>query len=938
MEIGLLGPVLVRVDGAEVRLASTPQRVILARLALAANRTASPAALIDTLWPDGPPANAAGNLHAYVSRLRRAIGADRITREPAGYRLGVAAEQIDIGRAEALVAAARATDDPAGAADRYGAALALWRGEPLADLPDPTPFAPDLARLAAWRRQVRDEWFTARLAAGRAADALPDLEHATTADPDRESLQILLATALHHLDRTADALRVLADHRRRLADEHGLDPGPAVAELTTRLLTGDAPMVSTKPMNRYLGRDGDLAAVEAALRAHRLVTVVGPGGMGKTRLGLELLGRLPAGGRVHVVELALVSRADDVPLAAAAAIGLRTAPGSTDGAAAVIADQLGDGAALVVLDNCEHVRVAARDLVAGLLARCPGLRVLATSRQRLGVAAEKVLRLGPLAPDDQVELFCDRAALLRDDFPDSPETRRLAADICRTLDGLPLAVELAASREAVFGLRQLRDRLAAGLAILEPARDPDRTTAVSATVEWSYRLLDPAAQHVFDALVGCRGGFPLDALAHLAPDVTRPEPLLAELVEASLVIAERSDPPRYRLLEVMRRVGLDHLGPDRLPHARDRHASWMTAHAERCHALQRERSPRATGLLRAELANLLEALGWLIDTRRWADAGRLGALLAPLLSDHPDLALLAQQERLAAAPADLDAETAGRCAIAAGTARWLQGDLPVAERLLSDALTRLPADHSQRWIAQFFRLTTHMFAGHLDAVQADAGALLVGPDVPDWVAGVGVGCAALSHLFAGDRAAGERLLSVHSGLLARVGEADGFVAYTYAEFAADTDPDRALDLFARAYRQSAAIGQRYDMEVAAIGRMAVLIRSGRGAEAARACRASVDRLRTSGMWPQLWTALRLTAELLVALGDLTTAASLLAAAERDPLAPAVVGPDRTRQAALWAAVERGLGADAAAAARSNGGRRKRATVAEHAIAALAPFA
>jgi hypothetical protein len=498
-------------------------------------------------------------------------------------------------------------------------------------------------------------------------------------------------------------------------------------------------------------------------------------------------------------------------------------------------------------------------------------------------------------------------------------------------------VELAASREAVFGLRQLRDRLAAGLDILEPARDPDRTTAVTATVEWSYRLLDPAAQRVFDALVVCRGGFPLDALPYLAPDVARPEPLLAELVEASLVVANPGDPPRFRLLEVMRRIGLDHVGADHLPAARDRHAAWMIAFVERCHALQRDRSPLATVLVRAELANLREALAWLADARRWPDAGRLGVLAALLLSDNPDLALLAQLERLATVPAGVDAETAGRCAIAAGTARWLQGDLPVAERLLTAALDRLPADHPERWIGQFFRLTTHMFAGHLDAMRADADALLGAPDVPEWIAAVSVCCVALSSMFSGDRAAGERWLSTHSALLDRVSAVDGFIAYTHGEFAAQTDPDRALDLLAQARRQSIEVGQRYDGEIAAIGQMAVLIRLGRGQEAARACRASVERLRTSGMWPQLWTALRLTAELLVGLGDHATAALLLAAAERDPVAPAVVGPDLDRRAALWAAVDRALGPDGAATARSRAAHLKRAAVAEHAIAALSRY-
>jgi hypothetical protein len=192
-------------------------------------------------------------------------------------------------------------------------------------------------------------------------------------------------------------------------------------------------------------------------------------------------------------------------------------------------------------------------------------------------------------------------------------------------------------------------------------------------------------------------------------------------------------------------------------------------------------------------------------------------------------------------------------------------------------------------------------------------------------------------MFSGDRAAGERWLTTHSDLLDRVSAIDGFIAYTHGEFLAQDEPERALDLLARAQRQSIAVGQRYDGEIAAIGRMAVLIRLGRGSEAARACRTSIDRLRTSGMWPQLWTALRLTAELLVGLGDHATAALLLAAAERDPVAPAVTGPDLDRRAALWAKAEDVLGPDGTAEVRSRAARVKRAAVAEHAIAALAPY-
>ncbi len=573
VEVALLGPVEVRVGGTVVPLSSVPQRLVLARLVLARGRVVPVAELVDALWGDTPPANAVGNLHSYVSRLRRLVGSARLAREPAGYRLRLPDDRVDVIRVERLVADARsvASTDPARAAGMLGEALGLWRGEPLSNLADRLAFGPDVARLAEWRRQVREEWFELRLTAGHAADVLPELEEAVAGDPLRERVHLQLMRALHQAGRTAEALRVADGFRRRLVDDFGLDPGPALGELQRRLLADDpalrarprrppqpAPAVYPVPTDRFVGRGRELELVREALRAHRSVTVVGPGGVGKTRLVLELLRGHGDGAPTYVVGLAETPTTADVAVVVAGALGLRAAP---EGGRTALADRLGREPALLVLDNCEHLLAPAADLVAELLGRCPAVRVLATSRQRLGVAGERVIRLGPLSEADQVELFCDRAALLRADFEVSERTRGLAADVCRLLDGLPLAVELAACREAVFGLPQLRDRLSAGLEVLEPARGGDRSTAVTATVEWSYRLLDPDAQALLDRLAVCRAGFPAGALDYFAPaGAGNGAALLAELVDASLVSCDlTADPPRYRLLETVRHVGLGHL-------------------------------------------------------------------------------------------------------------------------------------------------------------------------------------------------------------------------------------------------------------------------------------------------------------------------------------------------------------------------------------------
>jgi predicted ATPase/DNA-binding SARP family transcriptional activator len=930
IEVALLGPVEVRAAGAAVPVASVPQRVVLARLALSPDRPVPASALVAALWVDEPPANATGNLHSYVSKLRRLLGAELITSDAAGYRLRVAPGDVDIGRVERLAAEGRALagTDAARAAGVIDQALAVWRGEPLADLPEPLPFAPTLARLREWRQQLREEWFELRLAAGDAAGAVPGLTEAAAGEPLREGTHLLLMRALHQSHRTPEALRVADQFRRRTIEESGLDPSPAFSDLQRRLLADDptlrapalrdpAPASRRRPpADRLVGRQRELNVVAESVRSHRLVTVVGPGGVGKTRLVLEVLGRLSESGHRHLVELGDVSSTADVPAAVATALRLQAAPGGVENA---IADLLVTAPMLLVLDNCEHVLPATVGLVRLLLQRCPALTVLATSRRRLGMAAERVVPLGPLSVAEQVELFCDRAALLRPDFEPSDRQRGQVADICRTLDGLPLAVELAAHREAVFGIAQLRERLSAGLEVLEPARSGGRSTAVTATVEWSYRLLDPEAQALFDRLATCRGGFTLAALDHLAPAGTaNPLALLTELVEASLVAADlATDPPRYRLLEIMRRVGHSHLTPDGLADARDAHARWVGHEIAELYRRKLDDGAAAGQRLRREVANTREALAWLIGSDQWEAAASIGVMLGLILSDEPYLDLCDQLRRMEP-PLHLSGDVDSLRAVAAGVAAWVRGDNRDAERLLTAALAHLPAEHPQRWVGHFVRVMNGVLVGDPAAVEADARRLRDDPEVPSWVAATGVCAAVLINLFQGERERAEQWAVREQRLLDEVSRDDGFVAYTRGELAAAADPPLALTHFEQAWQQCDRQGHTYAREVAGVGRASVLIRLGRHADAVAACRKLLENLRAMGMWPQVWTVLRLTAELLVSLDDPEPAAILLAAADSDRLAPPVLGADRDRQARLWATISGRLTPQQVAAARATG--------------------
>jgi predicted ATPase/DNA-binding SARP family transcriptional activator len=949
LEVALLGPVEARVDGVTVTLPGVPPRVLLARLALAAGRAVPTAELMASLWVGDPPANAEGNLHSYVSRLRRAIGAEAVVREPGGYRLQVEPTDVDVGRAGQLANAAQkaAPTEPARAASLLGEALRLWRGEPLMDLAEPLAFAPDLARLSAWRRQLEVQWFELGLDAGDAAALLPDLERATATEPTDEGTHLLLMRALHQVGRTAEALRVGEGLRRRMVEESGLDPSPALGELERRILGDDAELrpaprpprvrdhsARRAPGDRFVDRGRDLALLEEAVGDHRLVTVVGPGGVGKSRLAMELLDHVTDAVGAQLVELAKVSDGTDVPAAVAAALGLQAAPA---GLGRAIADRLALDPTLVLLDNCEHVIDAVGDLVIAVLDG-PDVRVLATSRRPLGLPGEKVIRLDPLDPAAQVELFCDRAALWRADFDPATTNRGVAADICALVDGLPLGIELAARREAVFGLGQLRDRLASGLDVIESVGRGTRATALTAAVEWSYSLLDADAQALFDRLAVCQAGCGLDAVDHLAPPGGRnPAVLLAELVEASLVTTDFSvDPPRYRLLETIRQVGLAHLSDEEQGVVRDAHAGWMQSHVDAIHRLQSVRSPDATALLRCEVANLREALSWLIDSGRTAAAARLAIALCLAVTDDPHIDLLAQFHRLEAAVSHIEppAVVAGEACIAAAMATCLEGDATATDRLLTQALAQLPDGHHSRWTGNLLNTWLGIITGDRSRADDHAHVLLSEAQAPAWARANAVCCAALLHHFAADARGARAWVERHEALLAEVAEVDGFVAYTQGELAAATDPESALRCFDQAYRQCDKRGHTSNRAIAAIGRAAVLIRLGRHPEAVVECRRLIGELQRMGLWPQLWIVLRLTAELLVALGDPEPAAMLLAAADADPLAPAVLRVDRERHTALWVGIGEALASERLEAAKTDGAARGRAAVAHLAVVAL----
>jgi predicted ATPase/DNA-binding SARP family transcriptional activator len=963
LEVALLGPVTVALEGRPAPVAGAPQRTLLARLALDPGRTVSDDALLDALWPGGAPPNASGNLQSYVSRLRRVLGASAVERQPMGYRLAVERDQVDVARFEALADEAHrlvAADDPASASGRFGEALALWRGEPFADVTDPLAFGPERARLAVVHHRTRVGWLAARVASGEADGALADLERAVAEDPTDEAVHLVLVRALHVLGRSGDALRVAADLRRRVVDATGLDPGPALAELEAAVLADDpalrpvarpptpppadgaiggepprspaaprGPVRRLAPADRFIGRDRELADVRAALGGRRLVTVVGPGGAGKTRLVQEVVDRGDVGETV-VVGLAPVGVGEELAARVAGAVGLQAAP---EGAEAALVDRLAHRQVTLVLDNCEHVAGAVARLVERVLGAGDGVRVLATSRVRLGVAGEQVLRLGPLAPADQAELFCDRAALQRPGFEPAPADRPVIESICRQLDGLPLGLELAARREGVFGLAQLDAQLADGLQAIEPG-DDEGGRGVVAAVGWSYRLLRSGARALFDRLAVCRGGFPLEAVAALAPEATtNPHASLAELVDASLVEVDlAAEPPRYRLLEVMRRVALGHLDADGLAEARRAHRRWVLRHVERCFALQAERDPASSALLRRERSNVVAALS-VDDLADLLEVGRLAALVGLLDADDPQLELNEQLRRLEPW-AGGDDEAAALCAVGCGAATWLRGDTTRAVPLLDHALEVLPPEHPHRWIGHLCRISSWLFIGDVEAVEADAARVLAGGSAPPWGRATAVCSAALVNTYRGLVERAGWWMDEHAALLDDVGRVDGFTSFTRADVVSATDPERALAWYDDGHRVAVERGQTYNRAINGVGRTSVLVRLGRGAEAAAAGSATIAFAARIGMWPQVWTSVRTLTPLLVAVGEPAAAAVLLTAAAEDPLSSEVLEVDGAILDGVWAAIRLQLAAPEVEEARRVGRHLDRSQAAALAVEVL----
>jgi predicted ATPase/DNA-binding SARP family transcriptional activator len=923
----VLGPVEVTDGGTALAPGGSKPRLILALLLAERGRVVPTDRLVDALWGPHPPTTAVPTLQTHVSRLRRlfATGSEppRIETHPPGYRLDVAAPDLDAARFEAGLGRARRELDrePRSALRSAEEALGQWRGPAFAEFAAEDLLRAEASRLEELRVVAHEVVVDARLACGEHRDVIGLLDALVAEHPLRERLWAQLMLALYRSGRPGEAMRRSAELRALLRDELGLSPsaelraleGDILAERPELAWAGSGPGAgpeSAVPVPRdpasLVGRDGELEVVRGLVVGSRLVTVTGSGGVGKTRLVQELLEEFSASfpDGIRWVELAPVRGGEPAVAAVAAALELQRRPERS--LEDSIVDVLAPLALLLVLDNCEHVLEGAAPLVARIVRRCPRVRVLATSREPLGLPGETTWVLPPLdvpssgaaaltevRASTAVALFTARAGAARPGFALDESSRRAVATICIRLDGVPLALELAAARVRSMTPADVADRLDARFGLLAGTRSLDpRHRALLDVVRWSHDLLAPAEQTLFARLCVFAGSFDLARAEDVCaqPDDLEPSDvavLLAALVDKSMVVAtESGGHMRYRLLETLRDFARDRLRerPEAVATWRAHAGSHLRSAREAAQGLDGPDERHWSRRLEEDLEDLREAFGTSV---------RLGELdtaleLVTAIREFAFRSIRYEIIDWAATISNIQgAEERPLFPVALGMVaygRFVRGELTgamVAARNAIEAAARLDVSTlalAERVVANvlFYRGETTEALRSMDrmlAVARESG--------HDGLLAHGCYMRSVAQTSVDDHD-GARVLAAEAQHVAQ--RCASPTALARAAFAAGLscerdDPDRALDLLVRSGELAGGVDNRWLRAFARTEELHLRAQHGNALGALEGYREVVDSWFRGGEWAHQWLSLRHLFEVFAALGDDEMAAVLHGAVE-----------------------------------------------------------
>lgn len=933
----MLGPLRVTgPEGADLTPSGSLQRRLLALLVLRRGRVTSAGLAAEALWPDAPGEHL-GALQSQVSRLRRGLPDAVIDSVGGGYRLRPDAVTLDADQLATLLAGADPTTTAMAELERL---LAGWHGPAYPELADTDEGRAESARLEDLGVRAAEFRAAAGLAAGRLDGLSADLRALADAHPFRERPRALLIQVLVAEGRRAEALRVYDEFRRLLAEELGVDPSAELAAAHAALLQDPLAPAWTPttrvpvPATRLIGRDDLLVHVLDCCGTGRLVTLVGPGGVGKTRLALAVAGRLRDArpdGSVVFCELAAADPATAVDTVAAA-LGVDARPGEPMGNRLV--SMLADLPVVLVLDNCEHVLEPVADLAVTLLAGCPRLTLVVTTRERLRVPGEQVV---PIAPLDAVgeaapaaELFIERARAAAPGF--DPGSGEEVAEIVRRLDGLPLAIELAAARLHTHDLAEVASGLDRRVAFLSTGyRTAGRHASLGAAIDWSYGLLEPDLRRTFASLSVFAGPFGVRDAAAVAPgDPHTVEEALTGLVERSLL--QRTG-RRYLMLETLREFGAEQLeATGQRDEVAERHAhhqiGWVDA------ARHQARQPGAAGFVSidAGVPELRNALAWLLAHGRVDDAGHLVVSLFEycLLRLRPDV-MLWSATVVEVDPADASRWASQLWAMRAYAA-WMQGRMTdigsFADRAVALAGESLPFETAA------IRGNAALFRGDLQEA-ADWYRRGIAASDPGSVTTVFLEATLLLALsYAGDPLAPRMAESLLAGVGDQVTPHAAYAWFCAGEAMLGSDPALARRRLGRAMELAQATNASFVTGVAGSSHASLDARDGDPVEAAGAYLQLIQHWRRAGMWSTQWTMLRSITGLLVRLGQFREAAVLEGAVRASSGGHRIFGADEDALLAIGARLRTVLGPEAYEAARRAGAGLDWDGAVDHALVCL----